>query len=564
MARRRPPLARLRGLLLAGLLLAVAAVVGLFLFGRAGRPRTTRAGEEEATQAKKGTTLVGEDFDYTFTEKERPLFRIRGDSIRADREGTLFLDGVALTLYDPQGQAYHVESKQASFNRASNEGVLQGDVVLKGPSDLELRSTELQMQENGKVLFCPQPVEIRYVKQYVVNGDSLRVELPDEIFVLEGKARVRSLPGAREPVAATAQRAIYERQRKLLRIEGEADLRRGMQHLKAQRISAYLSPDEASLVFVRGLWDVAGQSAGPQTAGGAPTVVRFSGKDFAVTLEPQGGNKVNEVDLEGMINQRAMIETSGGGIVRTLTALRLEGDMDAGVLQQAQAFDGVDIKEVVRGPRTGDPRTAGRPATRQAHGKQAQADFRRDGHLAKVELTDEVTYQDPRVSAHGNRGSLDLDADRGDFFGTPVGVRSEKGTLDAPRIAYDTKNQIMHAMGGVRAVLEKTADSDLAGSPLGEGEGPVHVESKEAFWRQTPSSFIFRGEVRAWRGDNLMLSDQLLGEKEQDRLTASGGVKTLWVPTDQQAADSRGDKAGGAGAAKAGETRRSPVTTVVS
>ncbi len=556
MVRRANNVRIFRRLLLIVLILAVVAVTGLYLFGRAGQRKTQHQPEEE-TKAEKGVTLVGDDFDYTFSEKEKPLFRIKGDSIKADREGTLFLEGVAVTFYDPQGQPYHVESKQASFNRAKNEGLLEGDVVLKGPSQLELRSTQLQISQNGHVLVCPQPVEVHYVGQYVVNGDTLRVELPDEVFTLEGHAKVASLPGAKEPLAGTAERAIYERHRKLLRIEGGAHLSHGTQQIQAQRISGYLSDDESSLVFVRGMWDVAGQSAGPKTADGSSTIVRFSGKDLAVMLQPEG-NKVREVDLEGQLQDHAMVETTGGGLQRTLHALRIEGSLEQGVLNHAEAFDGVDIREVMRNQRTAD----GKPYAREAHGRHAEASFRPDGHLATATLEDQVTFKDPQVTAAGNRAELNFDDNKGTFFGTPVTAESPKGKLDAPRIAYDTAHQIMHAMGGVRATLNQVSDSALAGSPLREGEGPVHVESKEAFWRQAPSSFIFRGEVRSWRGENLMLSEELLGEKEQDKLTATGGVKTLWIPTEQTPQSAKSAGAGAAGAN--GAVKRSPIVVVAS
>ena len=76
----------------------------------------------------------------------------------------------------------------------------------------------------------------------------------------------------------------------------------------------------------------------------------------------------------------------------------------------------------------------------------------------------------------------------------------------------------------------------MAGTPLSKGEGPVHVESQEAFWRQQPSSFLFRGDVRAWRGENLLLAPELRGDREADQLVATGGVKTLWFPTPEQQA----------------------------
>ncbi len=152
-----------------------------------------------------------------------------------------------------------------------------------------------------------------------------------------------------------------------------------------------------------------------------------------------------------------------------------------------------------------------------------------------MNLINKVVFRDAQTRATGTRASLDLDSGRGEFFGDPVEAVNERGKMRAPRVLYNVENQILNAVGGVRAVMEQASDAELAGTPLGQGEGPVFVESREAFWRQNPSSFLFRGDVRAWRGENLMLTTELRGEKETDRLVATGGVKTLWVPTDKPA-----------------------------
>ena len=81
----------------------------------------------------------------------------------------------------------------------------------------------------------------------------------------------------------------------------------------------------------------------------------------------------------------------------------------------------------------------------------------------------------------------------------------------------------------------------------------MHVESQEAFWRQQPSSFIFRGDVRAWRGDNLLLAPELRGDKAANQLTATGGVKTLFYPTQEQASKA------GAGATSGAAQKPKPI-----
>ena len=558
MARRLSWISNLRKLLLLALLVCVVGVVGLFLFGRAGRQPVRPAPDDDATQADEGTTLIGQDFDYTFTDRERPIFRIRGASVRADRNDTVFLDEVGLTLYDDQGRPYHVESRQASFNRTSNEGNLQGKVFLKGPEGLELRTAQLQLRDKGQTLYAPQPVEIRYAGQYVSRGQRLRVFLPEDIYVMAGKVTVDSLPGVETPVALRAQRLIYERKRRLLRVEGQTELRRGADFLKALRLTAFLSPDEKSLVFVRGLWDVTGQTvAKDDGSGGKPATVRFAGKDLAVLMRPEA-NQVRQVNLEGAPRQPARLESVSEGVTRVLQSLRLEGILgERGVLSSAQAFGMVVIRE------SGIPGKGGAPnAQRQVRGQTAQAGFRPDGQLATVTMNENVSYQDGKVSADGERATVNFDSGQGEFFGSPVQVRSDRGQLTGPRVIYQEKEQSVQVLGGVRAVLEQAEDQNLAGSPLGQGEGPVRVESKEAVWHQNPSSFVFRGEVRAWRGDNLLIAPELRGDNVQNRLTATGGVKSLWIPSATQARRAPGAPAPKPGAAGGG--KRSPVEVTAS
>jgi lipopolysaccharide transport protein LptA/LPS export ABC transporter protein LptC len=536
MARKaRSPVAGLRKLLLAALVLIVLGVAGLFLFGRAGLRREAPQREAE-TKAGKSMTLIGEDFDYTFTEGKRPIFRIRGQSVKADREGTLFLDRVALTLYDREGQIYHVESRKASFNRESNEGALQGNVFLKGPGNLELRTARLDLRQKGQRVASRGAAEIRYGGRYIAHAGRLQVNLPEEIYILQEGAKIESLPGAPTPVSLRSQRMIYERKKRWIRVEGGANLRRGEDWLSARRLFGHLADDESGLKFVHGFWDIAGESrASLQPLGSAgapePTRVRFSGNEIAVNFRPEA-NQVRRVELQGAKEGgggRARLEATGPAVARTLTARRIEGVLAAGVLSSAEAFGGVDIDE--RSQPAGGP-----PVMRQAKGQRASASFREDGQLAMVNLNQNVTYRDGPVTATGNRGSLNLDEGRGDFVGAPVTIVSDRGRMEAPRVVYNTDQKIASARGGVKAVLQKVEETALEGTPLSEGEGPVHVESQEAFWKQQPSSFLFRGDVRAWRGENLLLAPELKGDKEADLLTATGGVKTLWFPPPEQAA----------------------------
>jgi len=561
----RSPVTGIRKLLLAALVLIVLAVVGLFLFGKAGLQRQRRP-EERAARGGKDMTLIGEDFDYTFTQGERPIFHIQGDSIEADREGTLYLKGVAVTLYDREGHVFHVECRRASFNRESNEGQLQGDVFLKGPDGLELRTARLDMREKGNRVVSEGDAEIRFGGKYVAHAGRLRFDIPEEVYVLQQGTRVESLPGAEQPVSLVAQRLVYERRKRWLRVEGGANLRRGDDWLAARRIFGNLTDDESGLKFVHAFWDIQGETraaaqpgAQPKGSPPAPTRVRFGGQDLAVVLQPEA-NQVRHVELAGPPEGqgRASIETVSPTVSRLLTARRIEGELAQGVLSGAQAFGGVEIHDNVHV--AGSP-----PVARQANGQRASAGFRPDGQLTSVELNNNVVFRDAQVTATGDRATLDLEQGQGQFVGKPVTLESDRGRLEAPRVVYDTAQQVANARGGVKALLQKVEDTALAGTPLSAGEGPVHVESQEAFWRQKPSSFLFRGDVRAWRGDNLLLAPELRGDKEADQLVASGGVKTLWYPTKEQASQATRPKKGAADAKSgAAAGARTPVNVAAS
>ncbi|HEY6324224.1 MAG TPA: LptA/OstA family protein [Thermoanaerobaculia bacterium] len=619
-----------RVVLMLTLLAAVGVVLALYLFGAAGAPRPRRA-RNDTPPFEEGTRLVGKDFDYTFSQGDKAVFRVRGDSVRVDKDDTVYLETVGLTLFDKEGRQFDAESDEASINRTTNEGRLWGDVSIKGPSHLEIYSKELLIQQKGNLLVTPGVARILYAGKYFARCDSLQAWLPDEIYSMVGNMRLETFPEVQPPLKLEADKAIYERKHRLLRVEDGAELHRGTAKLDADRISGLLSDDESSLTFVRALYHVTGETA--ESAAPGTTKVSWAGDDLAVMLTPKG-NLVRRIDLEGAAATPASLHTTGNGVSRTLVAPHIEGLLaEKDLLRSANAYGGVDIEEIgppaagatagtaspqpakpagakagppgPRGAKAGPPgspaakagspgaaaagakagspkasspmaassRVAGagaaaaaapaasgappQPVVRHVHGQRADALFRTDGQISNVVLVEQVTYGDGEVNATGDRAAMDMDAGRGEFFGNPVNVVSSRGEMKAPHVIYTSADQLVHAVEGVHAIIQQASDANLAGSVLGEGKGPVMVQSAEAYWQRPQATFIFRGDVRAWRGDNLLLAPELQGERlpQGDQLAASGGVKTVWLPGQQEesvtprvAAAERG-AAAGAGAA---------------
>ena len=347
-----------------------------------GKPSSRGAVEQADTEAGEGVILIGDDFDYTFTERERPIFRIRGDSIRADREDTLFLDKVGVTFYDENHQPYHVESKEASFNRANNEGRLQGNVLPPGAVEPGAADGAAPDPRERQAAFHAEARRAALRRAYIVTGNRMRVELEDEVFVLNGDARINSVPGTEPAAGGSSERAIYERQHRVLRIEGKAKLRRGPQRIQAQRITGFLTPDESGLTFVRALWNVSGQTRpaapGPGSRREHPRDVQGQGPggDLAARGQPgpEGRAGRNGGPSRGPGDQRR-----GGRADPDRAAVRRDP-------RRGGPLAGRGAQR--RGPRRDDarPSKSGQREVRRASGKRAEAVFRPDGQLADMRL----------------------------------------------------------------------------------------------------------------------------------------------------------------------------------
>jgi lipopolysaccharide export system protein LptA len=541
MAARHRPIHRLRRVLLALLVLLAGALVALYLFGRAGRPGggpQPRQGDAESPEG--AITLIGEGFEFTHSEGERPVFRIRGDSVRADREGTVYLDGVGLTLYDEDGTGYEVAAERATYNRDNQRARLAGEVVLSGPNNTRLATRGMRLVERGAVLVSTGPVRFTF-QQLQGRAENLRVEREQDVYLLSGDVVVESMPGAEVPLSLTAQRLVFEQQRHLVQAQNDVVLVRGEDRVEAGQINAFLDEEDREVLFLRARLDVAGDLASTTAGGtGAARRIHFAGR--SLSLMRDGDGQLLNAELEGAPEQAVRIDSpSPDGTLQRLVAGYMVADFTNGALSQVRAFNEPHVVELA---------ARGRGELRRLEGRRMEASFAADGRMVALTADEAVRFADADVRAEGDRATFDTLEETGVFTGSPVVAVSDRGELRAPQVTYERDAGLLHAEGGVRTLAQDAAGVGLDGTPLAEGEGPVRVESEEAFWRDQPRSALFRGEVRAWRGENLLLADAVRADQEgsEQTLTASGGVRTVWIPA---------PPADGAGAAEDGA--RAPV-----
>lgn len=521
------PVARARRVLLVVMGLLLAAIVGLYLFGRAGQQEIPGGTDTTPGETPQGEiTLVGEDFEFTHSEGEKPIFRIRGRSVRADRSGTVYLEGVGLTLYDGQGAGYEISGTSASFNRETRQADLDGEVELRGPDNASLTTAGLDLAQRGRMLESTGPVRFTYL-QLTGRADRMRIDRERDVYILAGNVEVDSLPDAEVRASLRAKRVVFERNGHLLRAEGDVVIERDGDRIEAALVNAFMDDANESFLFLRARWSVLGRM---QVPGDGGRVIRFRGRSLAVLRDVAGLPQTAE--LEGTPTLPAALESPSPATadrpatVQRIVAGYILADFANGTIASVRAFNQPQLVEV-------DPSLEGEAGElRRLEGGRMLAGFAADGELVRLTADEQVRFRDSEVTASGDRAVYDVPADKAEFFGQPVRLNGQRGELLAPKVSYERAIGLIFAQEGVRALAEQAEDVGFGGTPLSEGDGPVRIESKEALWRDTPRSALFRGDVRAWRGENLLLAQAVRADEVEggEKLVASGSVRTVWIP----------------------------------
>lgn len=512
-----------RLLLILGLssIAAVAVLVAAYRFGAAGSD-DARSSPRVAPTDSAGDLSRGEGFDYTQTSEGNPVFRIRAERSRQDREDTAYLAAVDLDLYR-NGAVYKVKADSALYNQKTKQAELEGHVVLSGLDDLVLEARALALEDQGRQLVSSGEVQFRWPPDLVGRASSLRADFGEDSIQLMGGVHVRSLPTAAVPLRLDCKRLLYERSAGLLRAVGEVRLHRGDELIEAENLTVYLSQGAGRFQSIRARWEVRGVLEARNSRGEVQRI-DYQGRELLLVFDEATGEP-SRVELDGSDDVIARLQvTDASGLARSLTGRFLEGHYVAGRIDRVEGRGSpMEMAEFID--------VAPPFLLRHACARRVRARFLPEGGLGRVELVDAVEVSDEGFYlAGGDRAILDLPTGKAEVTGPQVELYSERGVITSPNINYSRDPGLVRARAGVRAVLTPKAAATLSETPLGRGQGPVQVEAEEAIWTDAPAGFTFRGNVRAWRGQNLLLASQLRGEQEGQKLAASGQVRSTWVP----------------------------------
>jgi lipopolysaccharide transport protein LptA len=525
--------------------LSISGIAVLLLAYRFGQEDRGESRDEtvDAKSGRAGAVSASEGFDYTLWSDRRRIFRLRADYSQQERDNTASMEEVVLDVYRqaedgaPQGgnateDNYTVTSRRARVNQDTWAARLEGDVVVTGWENVELEARVLELRDGGQVLESVGAVAFRYPPNLVGRATKMRLDRRTGTIHLEGGVHVKSVEGAEVPLRLDCQRLTYRSSEGLLRALDDVSFRFGNRHLKTRSLTVFLDEDRRSLKHLVARWDVEA-SLQPEDPIGGGSRLELWGEHLELVPDEERP-EARRIQLRGG-DQRAVLKTvESDGLARRISGQVLEGLVLDGVLQLVEGYgEPLILSEFLDTP---DPFRL-----RQACARSLVARFLPDGELAQIQLEQEVELsdQDTYLSG-GRRAHLDLASGKLDIEGPAVELLSDRGDLTAPRFDYRRETGFIRATGGVRGTLSTGSTASLAAAPLSGGEGPLRVEADEAFFTGEPRTFSFRGQVRAWRADNLLLAEQLRGDEESEQLAASGEVKTVWkqMPPSGGAGDS--------------------------
>ncbi len=520
----KSPLRWLRRLILALALLSILGI-GLLLaayrFGATDRDPVMEQGS--GASDSEGNLRVGQGFEFTQTHENQPVFRIRAARDTERRDKTALLEEVELTLYRSDGGTYLVTSRTAIYDPKTQNAQLEGDVVMRGWQDLVVRTRALELRRQGQIVESLGEVQFDYPPDLTGRASKMRFDFRDDSFILSEGVHLKSVPGAPEDLSLTAERLSFQQDKRLIRASKDVVVERGGNIVRAQTLGLFLREDRRTLESLRARFGVSGVLVdglwpGPRTE------ARFQGENLILGFAADGSG-AERVDLDaGENSAEATLDLEDEtGLRRRITGREMKARLRAGRLRRVET-EGKPV-ELVESIGRGEELTL-----RHACAGRIESVFNAAGELETLKLTGQVELSDRQVHLAGGdsaevnmkTGSVRIAGVRG------VELFDNRGAITAPSFDYRRDKGVIRAEGGVRTLLEESATGALERTPLARGRGPVQVDSDTGIWTLDPPTFAYRGNVRAWRGDNLLLAEQLRGENATRKLSAQGGVKSVW------------------------------------
>ncbi|MDA8017426.1 MAG: LPS export ABC transporter periplasmic protein LptC [Thermoanaerobaculia bacterium] len=528
--RAQRPYRRLRRILLllgVGGILIVLLLIFAYNFGK----EDVDSADSSASVTTEGAVSLAEKVRYSHSSGGVKVFEVWADNQRLDDQGVSHLEGVRVEFFRQDGASYVVTSRRATLDERTLAALFEGDVEVRGWRSLELDARAIEISRGGRVITSRGAVDIRWLDEsggpfLEGRASEMRVDREQDVIALSGGVHLRTVAGVYPALRLDAQRLNYSRADALIRALDDVRLMRGGQQLACKALTLFLQEDQRTLKMARARFEVVGSMVSLGEDGGR-TRVNFRGELLEMRpAETDPG--LSFIDLTRGDGPPVELDIVGpDGVAQTMVAdtvsARTQDDRLNQLEARAETGGSVSLTEYLD---LSEPFIL-----RRVCADRLVAGFDSQGGLGQLFLESQVEMRDQRRQVTGgDQATYNAIGERLEITGPGVEIYDEKGDFYAPKIVVMGEKGILEATGGVEATLRDTARSALSGTPLGQGQGPIRVQSQTATLTERPPVFVFDGDVRAWQGDNLVLASQLRGDQVKSEMAASGGVTTLWTP----------------------------------
>ncbi len=312
---------------------------------------------------------------------------------------------------------------------------------------------------------------------------------------------------------------MVERRQHAVRAEGDVVLLRGDDRIAAQQLSLFLAADDETPRAVEAKWQVEGRIAQRDDVGARAD---FDFRSKLATIDFDGSPaQPTRIALESERGDQVLLSAPGpDGLRREIAARYLVATLVGGRLTTAQGFQPVYFSE--------HPAATPDKPLRTGQADQVEAEFDAAGRPTKLTFVGRVSFRDARIEGKGERGFFDLERGRAELFGKRVQVdqRPRRADRSSPHLGPHAPGWSRPTAASRRgSTRSRRACSPVRRPALADRCGSRRRRRSSRSARAASSS---GARSRPGRARACCSPTSCAARKSEQRLSAAGGVKTIW------------------------------------
>ncbi len=487
------------------LILAGFALALVFSYGRHGAPQTeiSMAPSAPAPPGQGPVVDKSDRFEINGTREGRPAFTLQARTMTGFAGERKLLEGVRLTIHDPEGGTVTVDGVQGQFDAAARRAQLTGDVVIATDDGLSLRTGTLFYDSDRDMIFTADEIAFT-VGGIEGDGRGLNYLVAERQIKIPDKVRLRLTgPEAGPPTTVTSGDLLAALREDAVVFTDDVRLARGGDRLRGNYLRLQFDADRKRVTQLRAFGDVVATLAAATGSAGElrsdSLTARFSGPGEAIEeAEASGGCRF----ASGPYTSRSR----SARYVRSADRVELRGEpvvltgRDRIAAQEIDVHPAGQILEA-----RGDVRTVSLPGDRGSPGFSSRS---------------ATSFQARELRA-------DQVARRAVYTGS-ARAWQEGNSLQAEEIVVD---QVARQLRGTDRVMGRWTQRQAGEGAAGGRPVVTSITARSVVFEGEPGVARYRGDVQLSRPDARLTADAMDaylkekdGRRDLDRVEATGSV----------------------------------------